>query len=231
MASRDAALAHCPLSNAYFSAKQLPLREALECGIRVGLGSDCAGGYALDMQVVMRHAVATSRIREGSRIIDRGASPVASQKDDRPVSIDWKEALFLATRGGALALGLEHCGIFRPGAAFDAQQSTYPAPVTNRCLIARSRSPSFASSTWFAIRQTYFARLPGGCLPWRWPCSQTVRCGHAPRPWGARLLCSAAGQARRSVGGEVVVSGRCPQPDWDVGSGPASLLRRQRMTP
>ncbi len=40
------------------------------------------------------------------------------------LSIDWKEALYMATRGGALALGLHKgSGTFTVGAPFDAQHS------------------------------------------------------------------------------------------------------------
>ena len=39
-----------------------------------------------------------------------------------PLSVDWKEALYLATTGGAQALGLE-AGVFAAGRPFDAQCS------------------------------------------------------------------------------------------------------------
>ena len=108
-------MAHCPLSNAYFSAKPFPLREALDLQVKVGLGSDVAGGYSLDIMNSMRQAVAVSRMREGERKLRPNE---ISPKD---LSIDWKESLYLATRGGALALGLQ--GIFQVGAPFDAQES------------------------------------------------------------------------------------------------------------
>jgi guanine deaminase len=76
-----------------------------------------AGGYSLDMMNAMRQAVAVSRMREGSRMMDAGITARADSK----LSINWKEALFLATRGGAMALGLQ--GIFGVGLPFDAQES------------------------------------------------------------------------------------------------------------
>jgi guanine deaminase len=85
--------------------------------VKVGLGTDVAGGYSLDMMNSMRHAVAVSRMREGSRMMKD------AQTVDSKLSIDWKEALFLATRGGALALGLQ--GIFGVGLPFDAQESEF----------------------------------------------------------------------------------------------------------
>ncbi|OSD07262.1 Metallo-dependent hydrolase [Trametes coccinea BRFM310] len=128
VAATGTAIAHCPLSNAYFSAEPFRLREALDAGVRVGLGTDIAGGYSVDIMNAMRQAVAVSRMREGARTVSkmRSTSPAADvdqeTDDDKPVSIDWKEALYLATRGGALALDLpEGCGTFTVGAPFDAQ--------------------------------------------------------------------------------------------------------------
>ena len=37
------AVAHCPLSNAYFSSQPFRLREALYTNVKVGLGTDIAG--------------------------------------------------------------------------------------------------------------------------------------------------------------------------------------------
>ncbi|KAI0648128.1 Metallo-dependent hydrolase [Trametes meyenii] len=117
LAATGTAVAHCPLSNAYFSAAPFRLREALAAEVRVGLGTDIAGGYSIDIMNAMRHAVAVSRMREGERI--RAGE---GEGNSHPLSVDWKEALYLATRGGAVALGLpEGCGTFAVGAPFDAQ--------------------------------------------------------------------------------------------------------------
>ncbi|KAI8971162.1 Metallo-dependent hydrolase [Trametes punicea] len=128
LAQTGTAIAHCPLSNAYFSAESFRLREALDTAVRVGLGTDVAGGYSIDIMNAMRQAVAVSRMREGARIMskirsDSGAGDGFGEDDnEKPLSIDWREALYLATRGGAVALGLpEGCGTFKVGAPFDAQ--------------------------------------------------------------------------------------------------------------
>lgn len=115
--NKGTSIAHCPLSNVYFSAKPFPLREALNQQVKVGLGTDIAGGYSLDIMDAMRQAVAVSRIREGERIMN--SSQCLSQEGN--LSINWKESLFLATRGGSVALGLE--GMFKVGSTFDAQES------------------------------------------------------------------------------------------------------------
>ncbi|KAJ6621858.1 Metallo-dependent hydrolase, partial [Mycena sp. CBHHK59/15] len=112
------AIAHCPLSNSYFSAEPFHLREALDHEVKVGLGTDVAGGYSLDLMNSMRHAVSVSRMRQGSEIVS------GRNSNDRPgstLAIDWKESLYLATRGGANALGLT-TGTFAVGSPFDAQQ-------------------------------------------------------------------------------------------------------------
>ncbi|KAI0801950.1 Metallo-dependent hydrolase [Irpex lacteus] len=123
VATRGTAIAHCPLSNAYFSAEPFPLREALQNGVRVGLGTDIAGGYDISIESAMRYAVTVSRIREGGMVMARSKKELSDEKEEakQPLSIDWKEALYLATRGGAEALGLQS-GVFRVGAPFDVQQ-------------------------------------------------------------------------------------------------------------
>ncbi|KAJ7288161.1 hypothetical protein C8J57DRAFT_1165739 [Mycena rebaudengoi] len=109
------AIAHCPLSNSYFSAEPFKLREALDQGVKVGLGTDVAGGYSLDLMNSMRHAVSVSRMRQGSKIM------AAAEGSSRSLAIDWKESLYIATKGGAAALGLP-TGAFAVGAPFDAQE-------------------------------------------------------------------------------------------------------------
>lgn len=91
--------------------------RAIDAGVKVGLGSDIAGGYALPIQSAMRHAVVTARQREGTRREGGGGAPA----DGRGLKVDWREALYLATRGGHAALGLG--GAFDVGMPFDAQQS------------------------------------------------------------------------------------------------------------
>jgi len=111
------AIAHCPLSNSYFSAEPFRLREALDEGVKVGLGTDIAGGYSIDIMNSMRHAVSVSRMRQGSKDIITGSAGDVTKS----LAIDWKESLYLATKGGAIALGLTTGG-FAVGSPFDAQE-------------------------------------------------------------------------------------------------------------
>ncbi|KAI6041394.1 Metallo-dependent hydrolase, partial [Pisolithus marmoratus] len=126
LAQRHTAVAHCPLSNVYFSEKPFPLREALDAGVMVGLGTDVAGGYSIDIMSSMRHAVAVSRMRESTRVLERigecGGNTETSDCETRSLAITWKESLYLATRGGALALGLSKVGELEVGSPLDAQE-------------------------------------------------------------------------------------------------------------
>ncbi|KAF9241173.1 Metallo-dependent hydrolase [Melanogaster broomeanus] len=103
---KKTAVAHCPLSNAYFSERPFPLREALDKGVLVGLGTDVAGGYSIDIMNSMRQAVAVSRMREGLRAVE-SKSTSTDGGQARSLAVEWKESLFLSTRVGA---------------SFDAQQ-------------------------------------------------------------------------------------------------------------
>ncbi|GAA6038125.1 hypothetical protein JCM8097_007559 [Rhodosporidiobolus ruineniae] len=121
LSSTGTAVASCPLSNVYFSAeRQFPLRAALDEGVKVGLGSDISGGYRVGIDESMRWAVAVARLEEGRN--QAKAREGGEKKPDQ--SIGWKDALFVATLGGAQSLGLDskrRVGTLQVGAAFDAQ--------------------------------------------------------------------------------------------------------------
>lgn len=113
--ARGSGIAHCPLSNVYFSDAVFPLRKILGQGVHVGLGSDIAGGASPSILDNARHAVLASRMLES------GVDP-ALQRDARrrPDSrIDAVTAFWLATAGGGIALDLP-VGVFKEGYQFDA---------------------------------------------------------------------------------------------------------------
>ncbi|WP_235911728.1 guanine deaminase [Mesorhizobium xinjiangense] len=122
---REAAVAHCPLSNAYFGGAVFPLRAALAKGVRVGLGTDISGGPAPAMFDAMRDAVMASRMLESG--VDPAAAPVERSKN-AGARIDFREAFHLATAGGGAALGLP-IGVFAPGYHFDAVLIDPSAPL------------------------------------------------------------------------------------------------------
>jgi guanine deaminase len=113
--SAGAGIAHCPLSNVYFSDAVFPLRRVLDHGVHVGLGTDIAGGASPSILENARQAVIASRTLES------GVDP--TQHRDRrgreSSRIDALTAFWLATAGGGVALDLP-IGLFREGYQFDA---------------------------------------------------------------------------------------------------------------
>jgi cytosine/adenosine deaminase-related metal-dependent hydrolase len=104
LAEHDVAVAHCPRSNAILGCGIAPLRELLDAGIRVGLGTDSpASAPSFDFFDEMRTAVYAARARSES-----------------PEALSAKDALALATLGSASALGLdEEIGSLAPGKRAD----------------------------------------------------------------------------------------------------------------
>jgi guanine deaminase len=105
LAGRGAGVAHCPLSNVYFADRPFAARRALDAGVRVGLGTDVAGGPSASLLGQCGHAVAASQRR-----VDAG------EQGDR---IDTTTAFWMATLGGAELLGID-AGLLAPGRQFDA---------------------------------------------------------------------------------------------------------------
>jgi 5-methylthioadenosine/S-adenosylhomocysteine deaminase len=90
LAEHDVAVAHCPGSNGKLGSGIAPLRELLERGIRVGLGTDGpASNDDLHLWDEMRLAPLLARAVAGD-----------------PDVLSSATALRLATRGGGEALGL-----------------------------------------------------------------------------------------------------------------------------
>jgi guanine deaminase len=108
-------IAHCPLSNVYFSGSVFPLRTAMAKGLRIGLGTDIAGGPSASMFDAARMSIATSRMLEDG--VDPAIPP--DRRGRSASRIDWQTAFYLATAGGGDVLDLP-VGRFVAGHAFDA---------------------------------------------------------------------------------------------------------------
>jgi guanine deaminase len=126
IAARGAVVAHCPLSNVYFSDAVFPLRRALAQGVHVGLGTDIAGGASPSILENVRHAVIASRTLE-SGVDARQSRAERRQPHSR---VDLPTVFWLATAGGALALDLP-VGVFREGFEFDGLLIDALAPDSN----------------------------------------------------------------------------------------------------
>ena len=113
--SRECGIAHCPLSNLYLSHAVFPARKALDLGINVGLGTDIAGGPSPSILRNCEVAVTASRALEDG--VDPGLP--ADKRGSPGARIDYREAFWMATAGGADALGLDVGRIAR-GFRFDA---------------------------------------------------------------------------------------------------------------
>jgi len=83
------------------------VRALLDQKVKVGLGTDCSGGYSPSILESARHACMVSR----HLAMDSG--------DQHKLSVD--EVLFLSTLGGAQVCGLDHkIGNFEVGKCWDA---------------------------------------------------------------------------------------------------------------
>lgn len=85
-------IAHCPQSNTNLASGIAPIRKYLDGGMRLGLGTDIAGGANLSMFRAITDAIAVSKLRW--RLADREAKPLS-----------FPEAFYLATAGGGAYFG------------------------------------------------------------------------------------------------------------------------------
>lgn len=107
LAAAGGAVAHCPDSNFFLGSGCMRLRAATERKIRVGLGTDVGAGRTFSLRQVVASA------HDAALVV--GAPAPA------------EELLWLATRGGARALGLaDAVGCLRPG--LDADLAVIDAP-------------------------------------------------------------------------------------------------------
>jgi guanine deaminase len=114
--ARRSAVAHCPLSNGYFSSAVFPLKAALDKSLHVGLGSDISGGPSGSLFEAMRSAILVARLLESG--VDPNL-PAAERSRHQGARIDFRDAFYCATTGGGVALELP-VGKFVPGYQFDA---------------------------------------------------------------------------------------------------------------
>lgn len=104
MKERNITLAHCPVAISNIpSSRTMPLREFVEDGVNVGLGSDIGGGHTVNMMRIIEQTVHYSKFQQ---FIDKS----------RPFSI--YEAYALATLGGGGVFG--RVGSFEKDYSFDA---------------------------------------------------------------------------------------------------------------
>lgn len=105
---RGAKISHCPASNTAITSGCAPVREYLNEGLTLGLGTDVSGGFSPSILEECRQAIWVSRFR--------------AMHDGDAAKLSTEEVLYLATRGGAAVVGLEDkVGGFEVGMEWDAQ--------------------------------------------------------------------------------------------------------------
>ncbi|XP_036383777.1 guanine deaminase isoform X1 [Megalops cyprinoides] len=102
-----AAISHCPNSNISLCSGMLDVRRVLRHNVKLGLGTDVAGGYSPSMLDAIRRTLDTSK--------------ALTIQDPQYETLTFEEAFRLATLGGSQALSLDdRTGNFQVGKDFDA---------------------------------------------------------------------------------------------------------------
>ena len=105
MAKLGVFAAHCPNANYNLASGIMPVRQFLNAGVKVGLGTDVGAGHKVSIASVMSTAIQASKIAWLNS--GRTMSPLTTA-----------EAFYLGTKGGGAYFG--KVGSFEPGYEFDA---------------------------------------------------------------------------------------------------------------
>jgi cytosine/adenosine deaminase-related metal-dependent hydrolase len=104
-------VAHCPCSNMRLASGIAPIRRLIDAGVPVGLGVDgSASNDGAHMVAEARQALLLARV-------GRSLQPFGC--DHGPAEMTARDALDLATRGGARVLGRDDIGQLTPGRCAD----------------------------------------------------------------------------------------------------------------
>lgn len=114
-------VAHCPSSNMRLASGIAPLMAYLQAGVKVGLGVD--GSASNDGS----HMLAETRMAMLLARLSAGIGGASLSTESAPPILTARQALRLATRGGAEVLGRTDIGSLEPGkcadfVAFDLNQ-------------------------------------------------------------------------------------------------------------
>ena len=110
---KGAGISHCPNSNTTLQSGIMPARNYMQKGLKMGLGTDVAGGFTTSILDAIRACVGVSKLY--SCLISKSSKPLSLA-----------EAFYLATVGGAELLGIgDKIGSFKPNMEFDAQLWDY----------------------------------------------------------------------------------------------------------
>ena len=134
LAASGTAVAHCPCSNAALGSGVFPLRRHLQAGVRFALGTDIGGGTGFGILKEALQAYLMQRTSPGG------------------MNLHPAQLLYMATRAGAEALGLEdEIGDFQTGKQADFVYLRPPAASPLAAVAARAESPEAVLAALFTL--------------------------------------------------------------------------------
>ena len=134
LAAGGTAVSHCPCSNAALGSGLFSLKRHVEAGVRVALGTDVGGGIGFGILKEALQAYLLQRIAPDGALLDA------------------TQMLYLATRAGAEALGLEgETGDFEPGKAADVVYIKPPVDSPLSAVLQRTETPEQALAAIFTL--------------------------------------------------------------------------------
>jgi guanine deaminase len=134
LADAGTAVAHCPGSNAALGSGCFPLRRHIDAGVTCALGTDVGGGLGFGILKEGLHAYLMQRLAPD------------------PKALDAARLLYMSTRAGAEALGLEtEIGDFRPGKAADFVYLRPPQGSVLEAAVHHATEPAQALASLFTL--------------------------------------------------------------------------------
>ena len=136
-------VAHCPCSNMRLASGIAPIRQMLNHHVPVGLGVD--GSASNDSGNLLQEA--------------RMAMLAARVRDENPAALTAREALAIATRGGAKVLGRDDIGMLAPGMAAD-----FIAVNLDRPTFAGALHDPVAALLFCSVDKVDYSFIDGRCV-------------------------------------------------------------------
>ncbi len=169
-------VAHCPCSNMRLASGIAPVRQMLNAGVAVGLGVDgSASNDGANMLAEARQALLLARLRKSLEAPHTDAQGrTVFGCDTAPMEMTARDALRVATRGGAQVLGRSDIGQLAPGmcadlALFDLGTlgqagGAVHDPVASLLLCASAQAAYTVVNGRGVVRQGQLATLDAGPL-------------------------------------------------------------------